>query len=148
MILLQSKDRFDSLAELDVTTGAVSWISRSGVGEVAWEEIYGSFSCLAGRLVMLYRLEGVLRLRIDELTFLLTGIHSLDRMLLGENMARLTLFEGDTSIFSMTYRRPEVFPPLALDPTPFVEEEDFDFGLFLYNVLNDPGRRARIYGRC
>jgi hypothetical protein len=146
-MLLQSQDKFDSLAELDVATGAVSWLSRSSV-EVARVEICGHFSTLAGRLIMLYRFEGVLRLRIDDLVFALTDIHGLERTLLPENMARLTLFEGDAPVFSMTYRRPHIFPPLALDPTPFVEEEHFDFGLFVYNVLNDPGRRARIYGRC
>jgi hypothetical protein len=33
------------------------------------------------------------------------------------------------------------------DPTPFVSAEDFDFGLFIANVIGDPGRRDRIYAR-
>lgn len=32
------------------------------------------------------------------------------------------------------------------DPTPSVEREDFDFGLFLRNVRNDPGRQLRMSG--
>jgi hypothetical protein len=31
------------------------------------------------------------------------------------------------------------------DPTPFVEEEDFDFMWFIHNVLSDPARRESIW---
>ncbi|WP_405062213.1 hypothetical protein OG474_11380 [Kribbella sp. NBC_01505] len=31
------------------------------------------------------------------------------------------------------------------DPTPFAEPEHWDFGLFLKNVLEDEGRRHRLY---
>ncbi len=30
------------------------------------------------------------------------------------------------------------------DPTPFVDEEDFDFGLFLSNVAKDESRQRRL----
>jgi hypothetical protein len=38
-------------------------------------------------------------------------------------------------------------PPLDQDPTPFVEEEhfDFDFGLLVANVCSDPSRQDRLY---
>jgi hypothetical protein len=36
-------------------------------------------------------------------------------------------------------------PSLAGDPTPFVEPEHFDFGLFVANVANDPARLERMY---
>jgi len=35
--------------------------------------------------------------------------------------------------------------PVSADPTPFVEDEDFDFGLFVTRVLGDSERRGRMY---
>jgi hypothetical protein len=32
-----------------------------------------------------------------------------------------------------------------MDPTAFVEEEDFDFLLFVHKVLTESGRRHRVY---
>lgn len=49
---------------------------------------------------------------------------------------------GEHVVFE--YRLPRLWPPLSEDPTPFVQEEDFDFGLFVHNVVKDPARGRRI----
>ncbi|WP_344171777.1 hypothetical protein [Pilimelia columellifera] len=36
-------------------------------------------------------------------------------------------------------------PMFEGDPTPFVELEDFEFGVFLRNLLGDPERMERIF---
>ena len=64
---------------------------------------------------------------------------------MSENIYNISIVKDDDLIFTLTYNRPRIDPPLELDPTPFVEEEDFDFCLFLLNVLSDPGRKERIY---
>ena len=48
-------------------------------------------------------------------------------------------------IVRLEYRRPD--PDIAPedDFTPFVEPEDFNFGLFISNVANDRSRRSQIY---
>jgi hypothetical protein len=51
---------------------------------------------------------------------------------------------GDGERINVKYDDP-YWPPPSFDPTPFVEAEDFDFGLFVRNVLADPARSARIY---
>lgn len=35
-------------------------------------------------------------------------------------------------------------PPLSQDPTPFIDEEDWDFGLFISNVMSVPERRELV----
>jgi len=51
---------------------------------------------------------------------------------------------GNT-LLQLLYKRPDLNPPLELDPTPFVEEEQFDFGVFVQSIVNDPARGNRIY---
>jgi hypothetical protein len=48
-------------------------------------------------------------------------------------------------ILQLTYLPPVLDPPLSADLTPFVEEEDFDFGVLLSNLSQDRGRQERIY---
>lgn len=48
------------------------------------------------------------------------------------------------SVAEVSYRRPTPWPPPGDDPTPFVEEEQFDFGLFVHNVIGDAARQERL----
>jgi hypothetical protein len=52
------------------------------------------------------------------------------------------------TVLEITYDAPVIDPPLSEDMTPMVEEEDFDFGLFLANVSRDRGRQDRLYPGC
>jgi hypothetical protein len=60
-----------------------------------------------------------------------------------EKLHRLILTRG-TQRVQIDYRRPEPWPPISHDPTAFVDEEQIDFGLFVYRIVQDPGRRQRI----
>lgn len=57
----------------------------------------------------------------------------------------LSFHIGGQCVLELEYRKPVIDPPLEHDPTPFVEEEHFDFGLFVRNVVSDRTRRERIY---
>jgi len=38
-------------------------------------------------------------------------------------------------------------PPIPGDPTPFIEDEDFDFGLFVRNISRSSERRKVLLGQ-
>lgn len=61
------------------------------------------------------------------------------------HQAVLTIGE-ESSRFELRYVPPGNPVPHELDFTPFVEPEDFDFGLFIANVLNDEKRLALMRG--
>lgn len=61
-----------------------------------------------------------------------------------DDVNRITVLRNGVPLFTWTYQRP-VIDLSQYDPTPFIEEEHFDFCLFVHNVVNDPGRRERIY---
>jgi hypothetical protein len=148
MILMQSLDKFDDLADLDINTGYISWFSRRANPAVASRPIHGHIAQLHGRILCLYRRGGVLHFRVDGEDFELTKNTSVNLERVRHDTNRIIVTQEGTLLFSWTYQRRVVFPPLELDPTPFVEEEDFDFCLFVYNVANDPERRERIYTDC
>jgi len=94
-------------------------------------------------VLILYREADVLHLRLDDTDFELTDDTRIELSRGDVNV--LTAVRGGTVLFSLKYQPPVIEPPLEIDPTPFVEEEHFDFGLFVYNIMRDVDRRSRIY---
>ena len=143
MVLLQSTDKFDDLAELEPTTGRLTWYSKHQTPALAFRPIRGHVARLDGHTLILYREATMLHLRIDDADFELTDDTYIE--LVRGNLNVLTVIRRGVVLFSWTYKPPVIEPPLEMDPTPFVEEEHFDFGLFVYNVMRDACRRDRIY---
>jgi hypothetical protein len=145
MVLLQSMDKFDNLAELDTGTGQISYFSRRANPKAASRPIRGAIAQLHGRTLCLYREAGALHFRVDNEDFELTEKTHVELVRTQDDVNRITVLRNGVPLFTWTYQRPAIYPPLELDPTPFIEEEDFDFCLFVHNVVNDPSRRKRIY---
>jgi hypothetical protein len=115
--------------------------------ELLSQPLRGHFAKLGETVGVLYRLDGRLHLRL--------GDHELD--VDDENVkVRWSSSSGAARRLDVTDRLGEVVAtvnycvsggPVAVmyDVTPFVHEEDFDFGQFVTRVLDDPGRRKRIY---
>lgn len=142
MLLLQSSDRFTEMMKLDPDTREVRFVSRGDVAEP--DRISGAYARVGDRLACLYR-------SCDRLFFSLDG----KAIELGEDTSAhfrrrgetrvLTVRREELTLIQWEYRLPPLDPPLEEDPTPFVEAEDFDFGLFVSNVVNDKARKDRIF---
>lgn len=115
---------------------------------MASRPICGHIAQLDGRIVCLYREAGQLHFRVNDIDCELTENTKVSLVRIREDANRFTVLRDGITLFTWTYQRPVIEPPLELDPTPFVEEEHFDFCLFVYNVVNDLGRRERIYAEC
>jgi hypothetical protein len=144
MILLQSNDSFDELGKLNLDTGEISFLSKSQNPQASCTLIQGHYAKVGDSLVCLYRFDDVLYLRIGELQFEITDrvLCYLSREL---NNRSFKLISDGKELVNVVYTpvKPEI--PLNRDPTPFIEEEDFDFMLFIHNVINNFDRRHRIY---
>ncbi len=147
MILLLSKNRYDKLAFLDFETGDLEFRSRDNEFDPPINSIQGVFSKMGRHILCLYRYKDALYFRANEKNVELTA----ESKVLLENLCcrrrRLTVKQKGGKVCQITYFRPISLIPPSLDPTPYVEEEDFDFGLFVYNVANDPERRAVAFQR-
>ena len=140
LIMLRSATRFKDVYGLDVRSGAFHKYARQAISE----PLQGWAAELDGDFVALYPLAGRLRFRLNQQDIDIGPSTAADFQR-GETH-RLSLRNADGQGLSWEYAPPVIDPPLAIDPTPFVEEEHFDFGLFVYNVLTEPGRRDRIMG--
>lgn len=146
-MILQSQDRFDEIAVLNLSTGETNFVSKSKHPELASQPTSGWYSVVDNVMCRLYRKEGVLFLGVGKQTFkLLDDVGS--RLIRGQDSSTFQLISNGDLLFSFKYNLPKLDVPLKNDPTPFIEEEDFDFLLFVDNVLKDKARRQRIYDQA
>jgi len=145
-MILQSKDEIDKLMELDPITGRHQILSRKQHPEIASMRLSGGYSIVNGMIVCLYRLDNALYFRLGEEEVKIAD--DATSILVREDGYRLfQLLQNGNLLINFRYRSPvyEVSP--HMDPTPFIDEEDFDFFLFVHNVLNQGDRRHRVYNQ-
>ncbi|HKZ78760.1 MAG TPA: hypothetical protein VJ124_10690 [Pyrinomonadaceae bacterium] len=143
-MILQSQDDFDKVAELDRNTGEYRFLSKKKHPEIAAIPMSGGCSVVNGTMVCLYRTEGVLYLRVGAQEFKLTD--DVTAKIAREDKYRVfELLRNGNLLVNFKYASASFEVPLELDPTPFIEDEDFDFFLFVHNVLKQTGRRQRVY---
>jgi len=163
-MLLQSAERARDFARLDPTTGMMEFFSEDGGSrEILQSTISGRFSLVEGSLVAFYRDNGVLKLKLGDIEHLIDETTSSEieesqnrfaefirgqfrRIAHGPSDAqrRFLLRRNGETVLTFDYRPPAP-SNIPFDPTPFVEAEDFDFVLFIHNVLSDPARRKSIW---
>jgi len=106
--------------------------------------LVGSYSIVAGERVMFYRWAGCLYLRFgDSLPISLEGVEADWSAASGQ--VEFKLKHGNQIALAQSYPASGELVTLDQDPTPFVEAEDFDFSLFVRNVVSDLARADRIY---
>ena len=140
-MIIQSYDRWVVMAEYDPGSGAVKEFTRPPKGAFVCT---GHYASLSGILAVLYRSNGALWLRIGA------GVRNLDQTAVSvrfhseAEFSFLELIDGQDVVVGVRYRN-KLDELRSDDPTPFVEPEHFDFGLFVKNVVEDTARRGRIY---
>ncbi len=142
MIWLQSNDKYDELAQYDHASGAYKNASRKAM--TASLNTDGTFSILAGTFVALYNFEQLLFLRIgDECICLSEDVVA--TVSGGINNRSLTVKKSKSEILHLDYSL-DHSPQFSNDPTPFIEDEDFDFGLFVSNISKSEERKRVLLG--
>lgn len=139
-IFLQAWNRWKDAAELDMDSGHVAWRSREGIPT---GQFHGAAARLGDLDACLYRTGRELAFRVSEKVFALDS-ETVVELRRGTVNLLLVVRKG-SPVFTWTYPAPVMDPSLEVDPTACVEEEDFDFGLFVSNVSKDPARKARLF---
>lgn len=139
-MLVQCFDRYDVIADFDTVTGLVA--PRSRPTSVAVWDTDGWYASLDGASVVFYRHGGELKVRINSTIFHLDRSASIAW---ARHSGRSILQVQDaSSVVVLSYAAGVPLGSLADDPTPFVEDEDWDLGLFMFNVLSDPQRAELV----
>lgn len=145
MVLLESHDRYDDLVELEPITGQLCWYSRRDNPNIAVRPICGSFARLDTHLVLLYRQADMLHLRVDNTDTELTDDTCIE-LVRGETNV-LMVVRDNVPILCLEYK-PHVTDEIdqwRMYLNPFIEEEHLDFGLFVWEVVQNAERRSAIY---
>lgn len=148
---LQCQDRFDTVGAFDETYGRLERLSRKALGSDApfLQDVGGFFSDHLTGTLMLYRQGGkaIFRVYGDGLDRVFELDPATEIKVSGPNTKReLRIFRDGAVIFQTTYVLPEVYRSLN-DFTPFVEDEDFDFGLYVSNISKNPVRKDLLLGQ-
>ncbi len=165
-MLLMSADRAQEFAEFSPAAGALRCFDAAGADQPELQAgISGRYALVDGTRVLFYREGETLKLRLGGETYevdadvtagyerggaaaLIEQVPGrrlrkrLSRLLGAENTFRL-LRRGSV-ILTFTYAAP-LRELRVFDPTPFMDDEDFDFMLFVHNVINSAERRDAIW---
>lgn len=139
---VHSHDRYLDVGEFDPLTGELVESVRDPAGYADGPS--GHYARLAGTLVVLYRDRDDLWLRIGNTAQSLDQERASVVCERTGSASRLSLSVDGRELATVEYPAGEGGGPD--DPTPFAEPKDFDFGLFVKNVLHDERRRRGIYG--
>lgn len=141
MVWLRSNERFNDVVELDENSGEWRAPTRS---EVVPSQTDGYYSILSNAFCAVFRSENQLYVRIGDKTVELTGDVEISVHGPPENRV-ISLKAGGTRV-SHSYALSSA--SIDGDVTPFVEDEDFDFGVFLANIASNPERQAILRGEA
>jgi hypothetical protein len=138
-LLLRSNRSFQKLLELNPSTGQCREVPGSEVSGLPPVKANGFFDTLDGVLVGIYAFERRLMLRVGERDIPLDN--RVEVTLSGHSRNRKLAVQKDNENLALVeYSILDDWDPEE-DPTPFIDDEDFDFGLFVANVASDPARR-------
>ena len=148
---LQCHDRFDSVGLFDEVRGRFERFSRKVLGSDApsLHDTDGSYSDQSAGTFMLYKLGDTIVFRVvgegfdckfnlDSSTVVEVDGPPLER--------ELVVIRNGNVMFKATYAV-NVDAIIPNDPTPGVDDEDFDFGLFVRNISKSPERKDVMLGR-
>lgn len=140
-MLLQSHDSFDERAQYDPTTCEFALLNPAERASAA--DVTGVFGYLGNARAILFRLDDVLYLEVLG-TRVALAPNVIELSTVGSRSRLSVLSERHTTI-EIDYVPASTDVASDIDPTPFVEAEDFDFGLFIYNVSRDAIRTQRLF---
>lgn len=145
-MLVESHDEFGLVGDFDSATGKLVLISRDSAGALLEQPLRGHFAELGEQVAILYRHDnGRIKFRLGDFQIEPGESESVQWNPMG-SMAEIKLVSAGQILASAKYQRgPDSYPGIEDDPTPFAEAEDWDFGLFVRNILSDSVRSATIY---
>lgn len=149
MILLESFNNKFKMAEMDVNSGNMKYYCKLFYKLLkifkSRPSFSGHYSKINGKIIVFYRIKEKLFLRVDKVLFELDDAIEVRWKRLNDFNC-FSLLRNGRQLLELIYKRPKINPSLEIDTvSSFVEEEDFDFCLFIYNVMNNSERKKRIY---
>ncbi|NUO49848.1 MAG: hypothetical protein HOV80_13420 [Polyangiaceae bacterium] len=149
-VLVESFLKRGHLGELETDTGVLHALAEGGAPPR--EAAKGAFMKLGRETAFFYAQGGAFVLRVGEDVAMIhanevgsSELAGTKVVLEGDGLRRLSVVKNGETVLAHQYPNP-VNPPMELDAT-LAEEEDFDLGLFAFNVLGSEKRRRFLLGK-
>jgi hypothetical protein len=138
---LQCQGEYDCVGEYDSDKHILRRYSRRNMGAQApkLENIDGWFADVSTGIFILFRKQDEIIFRAYEDEFVLDGKTEVD--ISGPRQNRQLLVKRNGKVVHRVEYTPMQEDKISGDSTPFSEDEDFDFGLFVSNISKDPKRK-------
>lgn len=131
--MLQS---FDSAKEFLDTETLLVKISEDKAVTSGWYKIVN------GKICAFYVKNSNLILKYGENDFLISGLSKAKSILIKDCIYTFQLFHQSRIVCEFLYESDKSLFNIA--PFDYLDEEDFDWGLFLSNIINDTERKERV----
>lgn len=142
MKLLYSHERFRDVAKYDEESGGFEVVERNYPHQP--ENLDGNFSILSGIFVAIFKDGLKIFVVIGDETFQLDD--DLIITVKGDESDRLLIVEKGNAVLETVKYSISSKSKIAGDMTPFIDDEDFDFGLFLSNISKNKDRQRVLLG--
>jgi len=150
-IYLQSRDTYADVAQMDLASGAATMLSKNQDQAARDAAKTGFFASIDDKMVSLFRHDDQLYLQHDtELYPIESSVSAsweLSKGADGKRTAVFVLQKGGSVLLKMEYPPFQQREPIAGDDTAGVDEEDYDFMIFVTAVLSDDKRRANTFAK-
>jgi len=141
-VVLQSNDKFNEFGEFDPETGSLT--IRPKNDSPVKGGVSGWYGTIGDSVAFLFHLDHRLHFAYRDQRFSLQD-DAQARVEGGQTARRFTLEQGGKTLICIDYEIPPPVVPPELDFTD-TRPEDFDFLLFVRNVLKNPERRKLAQG--
>lgn len=145
MIWLQSNETYNEIAEYDHFSGSYLIKSRDSVSKSSLSNIDGTYAFLSNEFVAIYKFGTEMFVRIGTHSIQLIG--DVKITVKGDPASRkLSVKKNKEELVTVNYalNNSNVY---SHDPTPFIDDEDFDFGLFISNIASNESRKRVLLGK-
>ena len=152
MIYLQCMNEFNKVAQLNPLSGKVVFFSKNKQPDEANQPKIGTFACVDDKIICFYRYNNELNIKINKDHFILSDSisskwHIKEGATKSSLIAIFSILDNNKVLFNWEYSPFTSRKPLIGDDTSFIDEEDYDFCLFIHNVLCSKERRKGIYDK-
>ncbi|MEN1679865.1 MAG: hypothetical protein AAGJ46_09740 [Planctomycetota bacterium] len=144
-IWLQNNEKYDRVASLDPASGVFGEHSRSALDQESPVKTDGIYSILSGAMAAVFAWDDAVFVCLGTSTAKLSGETkvSVDGP---PSSRKLSIEDGNGIVAQHQYSLEPSQLPIPGDTTPFVEDEDFDFGLLMSNIASSDQRQAVLLG--
>ena len=146
MFLLRNNEQFNDIVAYDAENGRWQRLDPESKKEVDSADVSGFFTILSSKYCAIYRSGQEIVACVGDVQIPLS--HRVKINVTGNPAKRRLTISQDANVIVNHEYSLDTSNHFEDDPTPFIEDEDFDFGLFMANIAGSQERQEVLKGNA